>query len=567
MIAAALAFAKRAFPTVLLAAHMCAQKDAAAAGEPARNVSGGVLIPEQACYDVRHYELRLRVDPERESIAGELTMRAVATAASDTVVLDLDHALAVERVEFAGKPVSAVREHNRIRVPIELDEGAEFTVAVHYGGVPRRAPRPPWSGGFTWAKTPDGKPWIATSCQGEGADLWWPCKDHPSDKPESMDLHVTVPQDLVCAANGKLVATERVAGTDTKTFHWRVGVPIANYCVAVNIAPYVLIEDTYQSLAGDSVPVQFFVLPQDEARARKELPEFLDHVRHMEEVCGPYPFRGEKYGIAQTPHLGMEHQTIIAYGNKFQKPSFDYDWLHHHEMCHEWWANLVTCRDWKDMWIHEGIGTYMQGLYIESRRGRAHYLVQARQWQRTLGNQRPVAPREPQDSKQIYFGRGGSNDIYYKGACIMHTLRWLVGDDEFFVALRRLAYPDPDMEKAIDGSCVRFEDTDGVQRILEQHTGFELGWFFEVYLRQPKLPRLVQEKSADKLVLRWETPDGLPFPMPVAVKVGDETVRVEMQDGRGEVALRGQNAVVDPEGWVLREDDQGGRGGRPRRGQ
>ncbi|HLU38676.1 MAG TPA: M1 family aminopeptidase, partial [Planctomycetota bacterium] len=258
-------------------------------------------------------------------------------------------------------------------------------------------------------------------------------------------------------------------------------------------------------------------------------------------------------GIAQTPHLGKEHQTIIAYGNRFRKREFAYDWLHHHELSHEWWGNLVTCRDWKDMWIHEGIGTYMQALYIESRRGRQQYLTQIGRWRRTLANQRAIAPRETQDSRQIYFGAGGSNDIYYKGACVMHTLRWLLGDEAFFVGLRRLAYPDPELEKVTDGSCVRFEDTDGVQRILEAHSGRELGWFFAVYVRQPALPHLVTERTGTGLALRWEVPGDLPFPMPVPVVVGDRTHRVEIVDGHGFVPLEpGAEAQVDPEGWVLR---------------
>ncbi len=517
-----------------------------------RQASGGVLLAEQACYDVQSYDLTLRVDPARKHIAGVLTMVATALVATDAIVLQLDDALRMRSVQVDDARVAAKHRAGRIDIPVKLAPDATFSVRVAYDGVPREAPNAPWTGGFTWSKTKDGRPWIATTCQGEGADLWWPCKDHPSDKPSRMDLRISVPKGLVCASNGRLLGVDETDAAWT-TFHWRVSVPIANYCVALNIAPYEVIETTFDSVAGESVPVAFYVLPESQARAAQELPEFLDHVRHMEEVCGPYPFRAEKYGIAETPHLGMEHQTIIAYGNKFRKPTFDYDWLHHHEMCHEWWANLVTCRDWKDMWIHEGIGTYMQGLYIESRRGRAQYLVQAQTWRRTVVNARPVAPREIMDSKQIYFGQGGGNDLYYKGACIMHTLRFVVGDEKFFIALRRLAYPDLAMEKVTDGSCVRFEDTDGVQKILEQHTGHELGWFFEVYLRQPALPELVVERGDEAVELRWNAPAGLPFPMPVEVAIDGKVQRVEMLEGHARVlAGKTQRVDVDPERWVLK---------------
>lgn len=541
--------ARSAVSVTLLSACAFAQ-------EP-RLASGGALIPTQACYDVQAYTLTLSVDPKAKAIEGSLAMVATIVAPTESITLDLDRRLAVARVELDGKPVEFTHAAGRIDVPCARKTSDEITVVVAYGGQPRVAPRAPWDGGFTWAKTRAGEPWIATTCQGEGADLWWPCKDHPSDKPARVDLHITVPAGLVCASNGRLQGI--VAGRGgSRTFHWRVRVPIANYSIALNIAPYEVIEATFQSVAGDEVPVAFYVLPENLAQATKALPEFLDHVHHMEEVCGPYPFRAEKYGIVETPHLGMEHQTIIAYGNEYRKTSFDYDWLHHHEMCHEWWANLVTCRDWSDMWIHEGIGTYMQALYIESRRGHAQYLVEMNTKRRTLGNRRAVAPREVQDSKEIYFGGSGGNDIYYKGSCVMHTLRWLAGDEKFFVALRRLAYPDPKLEAVRDGSCVRFEDTEGVRRILEQHTGRDLAWFFEVYLRQPALPILHAVKTAAGLDLRWEVPGDLPFPMPVPVVIDGKVQRVEMLDGRASVPVSpGTEAVVDPDNWVLRRAERG----------
>ena len=542
--------ARSAVSIVLLSAGAFAQEG--------RLASGGVLIPTQACYDVQAYTLNLRVDPKGKAIEGSLAMVATIVAPTESITLDLDGRLVVSSVELDGKPVAVQHTAGRIEVPCPRKANDEVTVVVAYGGQPRVAPNAPWDGGFTWAKTATGEPWIATTCQGEGADLWWPCKDHPSDKPARFDLHITVPAGLVCASNGRLQGIADGKG-GTRTFHWRVGVPIANYSIALNIAPYELIEATYQSVAGDEVPVAFYVLPENLPQATKALPEFLDHVRHMEEVCGPYPFRAEKYGIVETPHLGMEHQTIIAYGNKYRKASFDYDWLHHHEMCHEWWANLVTCRDWSDMWIHEGIGTYMQALYIESRRGHPQYLVEMNTKRRTLGNRRAVAPREVQDSKEIYFGGGGGgNDIYYKGSCVMHTLRWLVGDERFFVALRRLAYPDPKLEAVRDGSCVRFEDTEGVRRILEEHTGRDLAWFFEVYLRQPALPVLHVTRTAAGVDLRWEVPGELPFPMPVPVVLDGEVQRVEMIDGRASVPVpAGTEAVVDPDNWVLRRAERG----------
>lgn len=522
------------------------------------NASGGVLLPEQAAFDVRHYDLALAVDPAKQTIDGRLTMRARMVADADRIALHLDSRLTVTRVEAMGKPVHFGHEDGLIRITFSgtVHAGDDVEVAVAYGGAPRVAPRPPWEGGFSWEESKGGHPWIATSCQGEGADLWWPCKDHPSDKPETMDLRITVPRDLVCASNGTLESNTD-NGDGTRTFHWHVANPINNYCVALNIARYKIIERSYESVTGEEVPVMFFVLPEHQDRGEKVLPEFLDHLRFFEEVCGPYPFRNEKYGIAETPHLGMEHQTIIAYGNRFRRAAFNYDWLHHHELSHEWWANLVTCRDWKDMWLHEGFGTYMQALYIEREHGAKAYRVHMRSTRGGLNNRRAVAPRETHDSKQIYFLASGAhdNDIYQKGSWILHTLRWVIGEEAFFESLRRMAYPDPKMEKVTDGSQVRFVDTEDFRAIVEKVSGQDLEWFFEVYLRQPALPELRERQQPGSVSLEWYVPGGLAFAMPVEIEVAGVRKRLDMLGGKATVNIgRGDRYEVDPDGWVLRKE-------------
>jgi aminopeptidase N len=511
------------------------------------NVSGGPLRPDQACFDVLHYRLELAVDPAGKSIDGTLTMRAKWLASSPELALDLDPALAVRAAALDGDAVPHRREDGRIVLEPKtaLAIGTELTVAIAYGGTPREAKNPPWSGGFTWKQTQDGKPWIATSCQGEGADLWWPCKDHPSDKPAGFDLLCTVPAGLVVASNGVRVG-EPVTADGRTTWHWRTSSPISNYCIALNIAPYVELKDSYTCVDGTVMPIEFFVLPESRKRAQACMPQFLDHVRVFEELLGPYPFRHEKYGIAETPHLGMEHQTIIAYGNGFRDEQWD--WLHNHELAHEWWGNLVTCRDWKDMWIHEGFGTYMQPLYRERRFGRKAYDDEVRKY--TFGNRTPVAPREVRDSKQIYFG-GGSQDIYYKGAAVLHTLRWQLGDAKFFEVLRRFCYPTEAAAKATDGSQVRLVDTDDFVKLASEVAGEELAWFFEVYVRQPALPRLEHEVKDGTLRLRWVVAGDLPFAVPVPVRCGGELHRVAMTGGTGTLPVGDREHAIDPEQRVL----------------
>ncbi len=523
----------------LLAVSLAAQE---------RNVSGGPLVPEQACFDVLRYALRIAVDPAQKRIDGTLTMRARRVAASERIALDLDPALAIGSVRVDGVEAAIARTGGRFLVPVTAAVGAEFAVEIAYGGVPREARNPPWDGGFTWAQTKDGKPWIATTCQGEGADLWWPCKDHPSDKPDGFDLWCTTPQGLVCASNGVQQGEPAVdAKAGTVTWHWRTDLPIANYNIALNIAPYVELKDEFACVDGVKMPVRFFVLPESAARAKRCMPQFLDHIRCFEKLLGPYPFRREKYGLAETPHLGMEHQTIVAYGNGFRDEQ--YDWLHNHELAHEWWGNLVTCRDWKDMWIHEGFGTYMQPLYREQRFGRKAYDDEVAKYRPM--NRSPIGPRTSRTSHEIYFAGGGGNDIYYKGAAVLHQLRWQMGDARFFEFLQRFCYPTETAAKSLDGSAVRFVDTDDVVAAASAAAGEDLGWFFDVYVRQAALPRLEERREGGVLRLSWITPDDLPFRLAVPVRLGGEDVRVEMPGGKGELQVGDRDVVVDPRRQLL----------------
>lgn len=523
---------------------------------PAPNaVRDGELDAAQAAFDVLHYGLELEVEPETRSIRGALTVRARMLERVDQLVLDLDAALKVSGVRSGEVRLSHTQKDNRIFIELgPLGDAEEIEVTVAYAGRPRVAPRPPWDGGFTWAETPSGEPWIATSCQGEGADVWWPCKDHPSDEPDSMDLRITVPKGLVVATNGKRMEVQ-TKGNKTIS-RWHVSTPVNNYGIALNIAPYVELTTDYRSVAGVMIPVTFWVLPEHEEEGEAILPEFLEHLRFFEELLGPYPFRADKYGIAETPHLGMEHQTIIAYGNKFREDErWGFDWLHHHELAHEWWGNLATVPDWRDFWIHEGFATYAQALYAEKLHGIDGYHEYMRRF-RQFNNRKPVAPRRTLSADGAYFGASAQstdNDVYYKGAWVLHTLRGLVGDDAFFEAHRRLAYPNPELERTDDGSACHFVTTEDFIALASEEHGSDLGWFFDVYLRQPALPRLLVEERRGGVDLAWRTPSDLPFPMPVEVNVNGTLRKVDV--GTDPVFVASATAGdVDPRTWVLRAE-------------
>jgi aminopeptidase N len=298
------------------------------------------------------------------------------------------------------------------------------------------------------------------------------------------------------------------------------------------------------------------VLPEDYAKGAGLVAEQKKYLAYFEKYLGPYPFRSQKVGIVETPHLGMEHSTAIAYGNQFKYDQDGTYWLLLHEFGHEWWANLVTCSDWRDFWIHEGFQSYMDTLYQEYLHGTDAYLKAMQNRVKRLRNMQPVAPREPKIAYQVYMAEPdyvkSDGDIYDKGALFLHTLRYLIGDQAFFKALHHMAYPTKLMETYTDGRQERLVNTDDFLTIAEQDSGMKLDWLFEVYLRQPKLPKLVSEVSGSMLNLRWETPDNMPFPMPVDVEVDGKTQRVEMKDGKTSVPFTGTTPAVDSKGWVLK---------------
>ncbi|MFN6962304.1 MAG: M1 family metallopeptidase [Pyrinomonadaceae bacterium] len=522
--------------------------------------TGGPLKFEQAVYDVQSYDITLDVDPKSRSISGTTVMTARATIPTDVILLDLDTPFTVSGVtDGAGNKLRYTRTATQIRIwfPFSKQVGDEIKTAITYSGTPREAPRPPWIGGFMWKKTPGGADWVSVALQNDGADLMFPVKDHPSDKPAMAAMHITVPDPLMAVGPGRFEGSKKNAG-GTTTWNWRMTNPIANYSIVFNAAPYKLVEGKYRStITREMLPIYFYVLPEHADKAPRLIEEQKKYLAFFEKYLGPYPFRSQKVGIVETPHLGMEHSTAIAYGNEFKFNEDGTDWLLLHEFGHEYWANLVTASDWKDFWIHEGFQSYMDTLYTEHLHGREAYLKAMAARAKNFRNKQPVAPREAKIAYQVYMAEPdyvrSDGDIYGKGAYILHTLRYLIGDDAFFRALRRMAYPTKAMERLTDGRQTRLVTTDDFLTIAEQESKMDLDWFFELYLRQPKLPRLVTDIEAGTMKLRWETPNDLPFPMPVDVVIGGKTRRVEMKDGKATISFTGGSTpAVDPNGWVLK---------------
>jgi aminopeptidase N len=526
--------------------------------------TGGVVPFEQAAYDVAKYDVSLKINPAEKSIAGATIITARIVQPINVFVLDLDTPFNVSEVILIEGKTETKLKFERIGGKIwsyflmTKQAGETVAVKVSYSGVPRVAPRAPWIGGFMWEKTADGSPWIATAYQNDGADLMFPCKDYPSDKPENTALHITVPDNLYVASVGKLQKIDQNSDK-TKTFHWLMTNPIANYEIVLNVAPYKIIEQKIKSVGGETYPMIFYVLPESYSKGAELMGKTKEYVKFFEEYLGPYPFRSQKLGIAETPHLGMEHSTIIAYGNKFKYDKDGFDWLMFHELGHEWWANLVTASDWRDFWIHEGFQSFMDTFYLEKMKGQAVYLDAMKRRAKATRNKQSVAPREPKIAYQVYMAEPdylrSDGDIYGKGAVVLHTLRYLIGDRAFFSSLRRMAYPSKALEKITDGRQVRFVNTDDFKQIAEEESKMDLDWFFEVYLRQPLLPKLVKQTVNGNTDLRWETPNNLPFPMPIDVAFNGKTQRIEMKNSKAFFPAQANIKVeIDPNGWVLKAE-------------
>jgi aminopeptidase N len=518
--------------------------------------SGSPRAPEQLAVTFEKVDLALRVDPATKSIRGDAALTFLLKEPLTRIAVELDRNLPIDSASVDGVTLAPAAISNPdgrlyLTLPTPLQAGARTTVRIQYHGVPHVAKHAPWDGAFTWSQTKDGQPWIATTVEGEGCDMFWPCIDHPMGKPKLIDLHITVPSPLVVAGNGVATGMEEKDGW--RTYNWRAKNP-STYGVALNIGPYEMLSGDYASRFGNIIPLRMWYLKGHDEDAKGLFAEFTPMLDFFEYRVGPYPFGDEKMGVVETPHLGMEHQTINAYGNGYAKSAYGYDWLLHHELSHEWFGNQMTNADWDDMWLHEGFGSYMQPLYLESLRGERDFQAELFNFRKSLSNKAPVVSGKTQRIEDIYEeARGGpGNDIYTKGALILHTLRNLIGDDAFFTATRRMVYgtatPTPGNFQP------RWSSTKEFVQFSNEASGRDLNWFFDAYLYHAALPELVEERSGDKLTLRWKLKDGGAFPMPIEVRVNERIEKLPMSDGVGVVTVPPHAMVtIDPMSRVLRQ--------------
>ena len=518
--------------------------------------SGGAMPAEQKRVHFDHAELHIAVDPSKQSIDASATLSFTARASTDVLLLDLDRNLPISAIEVDGKPVAAKNWSNpegrlRIQLPHALANGDKVSATVHYAGRPHVAKKAPWDGGFVWSHTASGQPWVGSAVEGEGCDLFWPCIDHPEGKPDLVDLYVTVPKPLVAPGNGVLIGVSDEG--DKRTYHWRAKHP-TTYAISINVGPYKEMQGEYHSRYGNTIPLQYWYLDGEEQQAKALFAEFSRMLDFNETYIGPYPFGDEKMGVVETPYLGMEHQTINAYGNHYAKDGNGFDWLLQHEFAHEWFGNQMTNADWDDMWLHEAFATYWQPFYAWSVSGDIGYYSWLQNLRAGIHNRHPLVSGKNEVEAVVYDDVAGpGQDIYNKGALMLHSLRALIGDRAFFDSTRMLVYGRPDPKPG------NFEPHYATSRdfvdIVNKVTGRDLGWFFNVYLYQAALPKLDITRQGDTLNLHWITPNNLPFPMPVELQVGDTLRTLPMDHGTGSITVPAHAlVVVDPHSKLLRDE-------------
>nr|WP_246347686.1 M1 family metallopeptidase [Brevundimonas variabilis] len=524
--------------------------------------SGTPRTPEQLAVRFDVADLAIRVLPETESIDAVATLTFTATAPLERIVVELDNRFDVSAIAVDGQAVGSDRWSNpegrlTLTLPAPLAAGQTTAIRIAYSGQPHRARNAPWDGGFVWRRTPDGKPWVATAVQGEGCDLFWPCIDHPQGEPGRVDLHITVPSDLAAPSNGRLVGkTENAPDADgqaTTTWHWSARDP-NTYAIALTVGPYQEIAAPYESRFGNTIPMYFWHLPVADATKPQALfDQFAPMLDFYEATVGPFPFGDEKMGVVETPFLGMEHQTINAYGNGYKLDGKGYDWLLQHELAHEWFGNQLTNVSWDDMWLHEGLGSYMQPLYARWLNGDRYMQTELAEMRQSLTNRFPLVSGGEQDAGTVYEGATGPGlDLYYKGALVAHSLRMLIGDEAFQRAVTRLVYGRPDPRPG--NFSPRYATTRDFIAIVSEEAKRDMRWFFDAYVYQAALPVLTTARTGDRMTLAWS--GAAAFPMPVTVEVDGERRQVPMTGGRGEIRLEpGSHILIDPDNAVLRQLD------------
>ncbi len=474
----------------------------------------GMLTLARTCYDVTYEHLDVRIDPARKYLSGSNTITFVATDDFTLMQVDLFANMNVDSILLDKNQATLYRRDSNavfVTLPVTIRKGSLHDLAFYYSGSPHEAKNPPWGGGFTWTTDKKGGPWVVVTCQGTGASLWWPNKDHQSDEPDSMLISVAVPPGLEDVSNGKLRARTVLPDGWTK-YDWFVSSPINNYCVTVNVGKFAHFGETFKGEETE-YSLDYYVLPENLEKARVQFQQVKPMLKCYEKYFGPYAFPRDGYKLIECPHNGMEHQSAVAYGNLYIQGyrgrtwapvGLKFDFIIIHESAHEWWGNSLTSSDIADMWMHESFGAYAEALYVECLYGRKASLEYINGKKSNVQNDQPIIG--------VYnVHKQGAGDMYDKGQLVLNTLRSVIDNDSLWFSIIR-GFATTYRRKIVKAEYFF--------NFVNQKTGTDYTYFFDQYLKHPKIPILQMfiSKKGDSVTAayRW-TADVKEFKMPIKV--------------------------------------------------
>lgn len=497
---------------------------------------GGPMDPLQEKFKVLHYQLELEILPSSKSIQGKSIIAFEAKEKLDMLRLDLIDEYVVQKVIMNGEEVKFTHENDLLDI-IPIDCTCN-TVEVFYGGKTPIALNPPWSGGFTWELDLHDQHWMGLSSQGEGAKIFMPALDHPSSEAQNgVDLYFTVDKPYFVAANGRLI--DQTENGDQITYHWSTDYPINNYGINFTMGLFYEAKMDFKSVSGATVPMHVFVLQEDQEKANSLLEVLKVSTETQEKFFGAFPFPNDKVAVVETPYLGMEHQTINAYGNNFQfvpLGNIQFDWLLHHELGHEWFGNKMSVGDWADMWIHEGFTAYGDWLAYQEHGGMDEYLTHAESVIKNIPHEKPVVSPPNSTEEEAYHG-----EIYSKGAAILHGLRGVLGDEVFLPMLKAFISD----ERFIYQNQVNTED---FIDFVKSYSGRDLSAFLNFYLKTTNLPELkISKKGKSGYLVSLK---GIDFSIPLEIESSQGLEKVSV--GSKPVLISSTSEIkVDPKGWFM----------------
>ncbi|WP_194767171.1 M1 family metallopeptidase [Tamlana sp. I1] len=477
----------------------------------------GSITPERVWWDLTYYHLDIKVNPETKFISGKNTIQYKVLKSNKVLQIDLQAPLKITKALQNGEKLQVKKEGNAHFITLKNKQkpGSIKSLDVFYSGHPKEAVNAPWDGGFSWKKDKNGNDFVATSCQGLGASVWWPCKDHMYDEVDSMLVSVNVPKNLMDVSNGRLRSVKDY--DDTKTYSWFVKNPINNYGVNVNIGDYVHFSEVYNGLNG-KLDMDYYVLKDNLEKAKIHFKDASKMMKAFEHWFGPYPFYEDGYKLVEVPYLGMEHQSSVTYGNQYKQGylgsdlsgtgwGLKFDFLIIHESGHEWFANSITNKDIADMWIHESFTAYSESLFLDyyyGKKAASEYVIGTR---KSIKNDIPIIGKYDVNNE-------GSGDMYYKGANMLHTLRQLIEDDEkwrnILVGLNKTFYHQT-------------VTTQQIEDYLSKQSGIDLSAFFNQYLRTIKIPVLEYSIKNNILRYRWtNTVSNFDMPIKIAINASEQ---------------------------------------------